>query len=136
MRAMKTFGGLTHGRGIKGGSVAKWISCMIFPTNLTYIMYWFCDRAYITSEQHVYARCSRIKRDAVDQEKITKYFSERNALEKNDYIMSISTSCKGSSNINCHRAFEVGTASMQGMVGKNFDQVKLQEKNYCCLSRQ
>lgn len=132
MRCMKIKGGLTHGKGITDSVLyvlAKWILTMPIKTSLNRCVQKFCNVLFTTSEQHVDARPSIIKRDTEDVEKIIKLLSTYEPFIKCNAIMSITSGLKGDKTINCHNAFEVGCDLMQSIVELSFNELKFQRKN-------
>ena len=89
----------------------------------------FCGIQFSTSDQHVDARDSRIKRDTEDILKIKSWFDCHETFPYQDSIMSISTGVTGGNNINCHNAFEVGKAGLEEIAGTNFHKVSFKRKN-------
>lgn len=59
LKAMKSSGGLTHGR-ISDSVLAKWILSTLTLTDVCNEMEKFCNVSFETSEQHVDTRTSRI----------------------------------------------------------------------------
>ena len=73
MRQMKVSGGLTHGRGMTDNAtrVASLPAC----TELINQFEEFCDVAFLSGEQHVELRESRINRDISDVDKLAAYLN-------------------------------------------------------------
>lgn len=129
MRSMKSSGGLTHGRGITDSVTAKWILSSIVLTDVCNVMENFCNISYVTSEQHVDTRVSRISKDESDLKKIRSFFENYNPFPITDYIMSIYSGVSGDSKINCHKALEVGTILQINNIGKGFVSAKFPRKS-------
>ena len=66
MRAMKTSGGLVHGRGMTDAVLNRWILAMTGCTELTNRLEEFCGTKFTNSEQHIELRHSREFRDNLD----------------------------------------------------------------------
>ncbi|KYN02063.1 hypothetical protein ALC62_07132 [Cyphomyrmex costatus] len=141
MRSMKTQGGLTHGRNPNRESVCtKFLLTMIILVDICNEMENFCNVSYCTSEQHVDSTESRITRDVSDLETILQFFGTYNPFPETRNIMSIFSGIvsdlkegkKGNeakNAINCHKAFEIGLASVKEMTGKNFGEVTFKRTN-------
>ncbi|CAH2218497.1 jg2186 [Pararge aegeria aegeria] len=129
MRSMKTSGGLTHGRGITDSVLAKWVLTMPFLIDVSNSMQSFCNVAFITSEQHVDARPSRIQEDNRALDLMLQFFTSYDPFVVSDAIISLSSGVKGNENINCHNALEIGLKMMNSIVGNNFNALKFQRKN-------
>ncbi|KYN03290.1 hypothetical protein ALC62_05871 [Cyphomyrmex costatus] len=129
MKAIKTSGGLTRGRGITDSVVAKWIISTVALTEVCNEMEKFCNASFDTSEQHVDTRISRIKRDAADLQKVLEFFERYNPFPESDYLMSIYSGIVGNQTVNCHNAYEEGMKVLQSHIGKPFGSIKASLKN-------
>ena len=85
----------------------------------------FSGITFLTSEQYVNARETRVKRDNSD---ITKL---QNRLELNNpfsntatVVISLETSITGTGLINCHVSKKIGEKIMAQFVGKQFEYIK------------
>lgn len=74
MRAMKSQGGLTHGRGMGESVISTFVLTMLTLLQVTTEMENFCNVSYSTSNQHVDSRDSRVTRDALDLGKLLEFF--------------------------------------------------------------
>lgn len=128
MKEIKTFGGLTHGRGLTESVIAKWILSAIVLLDVTKSIGDFCNVNYVTSEQHIDSRSSRISKDNTDLKKLIEFFNIHNPFPKTKFIMSIASGLKGDEYINCYKALEEGNLSLQSIVGKTFGDVKFERK--------
>ena len=72
MRAMKSQGGLTRGRGIGEKQRAIWLASLPICADWNHRMQDLCGLAFQSSEQHKEISPARQQRDATDIEKITK----------------------------------------------------------------
>lgn len=129
MRPMKTSGELTHGCSMTESALSKWILSMMVLVEVSDAMEQFCNISYVTSEQHIDTRSSRISRDAADLQKLINFFDTHDPFPVTDKIQSISSGVIGDENINCYRALSIGTDAMNEIIGKNFGTVKLHRKN-------
>ena len=128
MRPMKVNGGLTHGRGITDSTLCKWVLSTIVLIQVTDTVEKFCNITYATSDQHVDASNSRIKRDLKDFNKLTEFFQNHNPFPVTHNIISISSGIVGGDKINCHKAYEVGLQCLKKIVGGDFGSIKLKKK--------
>lgn len=78
-----------------------------------------------TTDQHVDARDSSVKRDTGDIKKLREWISSHDPFPVLNKIMSIANGVVGDDKINCHNAREVGIASMSKMMGQTFYNIKL-----------
>lgn len=129
MRSMKTYGGLTQGRGISDSVLARWTTGMVFMVNICEELESFCRISCPTGEQHVDMRPSRIIRDNNDVEKLKTWFALHPPFPKTDSLLSISSGLLAGPEINCHTAQKVGTEGVMKIVGQMYDKVVIKRKN-------
>lgn len=129
IKSMKSSGGLTHERGITDTLIAKWILSTLVMTEICNEMEKFCNVSLETSEQHVDARNSRIKRDTTDLQKIHEFFEKYNPFVESNFVMSIYSGIVGDSSINCHNLREEGMKDLQSQIGKSYGSMKASAKN-------
>lgn len=129
MRSMKTQGGLTHGRGMGDGVIAKFVLTMIILIEVCNSMETFCDVSYCSSEQHVDSTDARVKRDAADLMKLVEFFARYNPFPHTQQLTSIFSGIVANNSINCHRAYEMGMQSVKSIIGGNFQTVKFTRKS-------
>ncbi|CAG9814961.1 unnamed protein product [Phaedon cochleariae] len=129
MRAMKSYGGLTRGRGVTDSVLSRWIVGMLCLQHICDQIEMFTDVRSATSEQHVDMRPSRVTRDNVDIEKLRSWFAEHPPFLEIEELVSLSTGAIADEGVNCHMAREIGISCMKKMVGENFEEVKLKRKN-------
>lgn len=125
MKSMKTDGGISRGRSTKESVISKWVYGM-------HAMNTVCDGLEVlanvrmdTADQHVDASDSRVKKNAEDIKKLLDWFSSHDPFPEINKILSIASGVVGNDNINCHKAREVGIASMSKMTGQTFNNIKL-----------
>lgn len=128
MKAIKSIGSLTHGRGLTDSVITKWVLSMILLVEVCNEMENFCNVSYATSEQHVDTRVTRVSRDALDLQKIVEFFKTHDPFPVSENIMSISSGVIGDASINCFRAFEIGTDLQNKIINNNFGSVKFERK--------
>ncbi|KAE8739267.1 hypothetical protein FOCC_FOCC015227 [Frankliniella occidentalis] len=80
-----------------------------------------------TSEQHVELRVGRQEKDCRDLKKFSNWLRKYNpfvdrGVRDNQRVVCLHTGHLGALRVNCHKAVEVGTALMEKMYGKDFDQ--------------
>lgn len=90
IKAIKSIGGLTHGRGLTESVITKWVLTMVLLVEVYNEMKSFCNISYATSEQHVDTRDTRVSRDALDLQKIIESFKKHDPFPVSENIMSIS----------------------------------------------
>lgn len=129
MKSMKSYGGLTRGRGMTDSVLSRWTLGMVYLHNICHEVDTYCEVTTATTEQHVDMRPSRITRDESDTEKLCSWFAQHPPFLTTDLIMSISSGLVGESTVNSHMALEIGRESMLKMVGQNFQEVKFKRKN-------
>ena len=95
MRQMKVSGGLTHGRGMTDTATTQWVASMPACSGLIKEFGEFCDVAFMTGEQHVELRDSRICRDRNDVEKIAVYIKTHNPFPSCPELFSIADGVTG-----------------------------------------
>jgi hypothetical protein len=129
MRSIKSIGGLTHGRGFKSSTIAKWINTMPQTTKVVDKVECFAGVSSRTSEQHAEVKDARIKRDVLDAGKMLNWLSQHNAFpSETPELISISSGLIGGDKVNCDQAKEVGLKSIMSMTGKTFNNVHLSRK--------
>lgn len=69
MRATKVSGGLV-GRGFTDSSLSKWVLAMTAVHQICESLEEYCDTAFVSGEQHVDSRESRIERDNEDVQRL------------------------------------------------------------------
>lgn len=110
MRNLKDpHGGLTHGRTVTDESISGWILTMPFLVDIIKVIEQFAGVKFTTSDQHIDATDSRIKRDKEDVQKCLQFQQEYDAFPISDSLMCIVSGTKGDASINCHMTYEVGT---------------------------
>lgn len=128
MKSMKVEGGLIE-RGITDSTVNKWILGISSAYNVCEEVEKFCGISFSTTEQHIDARDSRMTRDINDAHKIMEWFNSHNPFPHLKTLMSITTGMTVRDKINCHNAFNIGIASFQKIIGKNFHEIKFKRND-------
>uniref|UniRef100_A0A6P7GZZ5 Uncharacterized protein LOC114345123 n=1 Tax=Diabrotica virgifera virgifera TaxID=50390 RepID=A0A6P7GZZ5_DIAVI len=124
MRIMKIEGGMI-GRTITESTLSRWILAMPYTNDVCKEIEKFCGINFSTTEQHVDATDSRIKRDNADVLKMFDWFKEHDPFPQTTSIVSISTGVTGGENINCHDCFEIGKKGVEDMIGCHFSSIKM-----------
>ncbi|GBO16692.1 hypothetical protein AVEN_9724-1 [Araneus ventricosus] len=78
-----------------------------------------------TTDKHVHASDSRLKRDTEDIKKLLEWFLLHDPFQVVEKIISIASEVVSDENINCHNAREVGITSMTKMYSQSFNNIKL-----------
>lgn len=129
MRAMKSYGGLTRGRGVSDSVLARWTLGMLCLQSICEEIELFADVRSETSEQHVDMRPTRVVRDNMDIGKLHAWFNEHPPFIHIQAIVSLSTGIIGHGDVNCHLAREIGISCVKKVVGGNFEELKLKRKD-------
>lgn len=129
MKSMKSYGGLTRGRGMTESVLSRWTLGMVYLQNICNEVETYCNVNTATTEQHVDMRPSRVARDESDTEKLCRWFSQHPPFPTTDFIMSISSGQVGEATVNSHMALQIGRESMLTAIGQNFQEVKFKRKN-------
>jgi len=131
MKALKSNGGLTRGRGMTESVRTMWLKTMHkFASIHTALNSFLNDEAEDNSTGHTEMGKSRINRDSKDLQKIIEWFKGHNPFDTSDIrLCSLSTGVAASAedNINCDQAEEIGLRIMKGMDGVSFSDVKLKK---------
>lgn len=86
-----------------------------------------------TTDQHVDASDSRVKRDIEDINKLMEWFLLHDPFPIILKIMSIASGVVGDEKINCHNARAVGLASISKMAFQTFNNIKLKRADRVLL---
>ncbi|PZC75227.1 hypothetical protein B5X24_HaOG206534 [Helicoverpa armigera] len=125
MKSMKTDGGISRGRSTKESVISKWVYGMHAMNTVCEGLEVLANVHMDTTDQHVDASDSRRKKDAKDIKILFDWFLSHEPFPKLNKIVSIASGVVGDDKINCHKAREVGIASMSKMTGKTFNNIKL-----------
>ena len=122
MRALKTSGGLTRGRGMTESTRNQWVSTSHEFAAIHDKMTQFTQTNNNTSEQHVDLSPARVCRDTSDCEKLYDWFSDHNPFTQSDKgLKSLSTGVIGVG-LSCLKAEEIGMS-----IHEKLDNVPLAE---------
>ena len=127
MRMIKVDGGLI-GRGFTESSTIKFIASIPYMIDVCDEVEKFCNINFNTSDQHVDARDTRIRRHNSDLTKIIEWF-ETDPFPYDPNWISLSTGITGSDDINCYNAFNVGKDCLIKITGKNFSEISLKRND-------
>lgn len=134
MRAIKTSGGLTRGRGITDSTLTRWVLALPLCVPICNALEEFAGPNTNTSEQHKEHKESRPaqqKRDSSDLNCLIEWLKAHPPFEGKlcDQLVSLSTGIVADDSINCDVAATVGQASMEAMVGTPYADIKLKRKD-------
>ncbi|CAH0381987.1 unnamed protein product [Bemisia tabaci] len=129
MRAMKSSGGLTRGRGMSDSVIGKWIGAGPLMLRIVHNLENFCQIEVESGEQHHDLRTSFFKREKSVLNKVEVWFQTNDPFPKTDKCISISTGVIGSEHTNCYNAFDVGCKILESIYQKTFGEIKLSRKN-------
>lgn len=128
-REFKMMGGIVQ-RGFTDDVLSSYVLTKPALSLITEAIEDFSGIAFFTSEQHVDARESRIKRDSCDIMKLQQWLELNNPFNVTMTVpISLGTGITGTNLINCHMAKEVGRHIMTQIVGKTFDEIKLKRSD-------
>ena len=126
MRAMKSQGGVTRGRGLTESVLIQWVMSSQACLELRSGLEKFTGVHRNTSEQHVDLRESRRKKDGQHLAIFISWLNDHDPFDcSQDGLRSLSTGTTGDSETNCDRAVIEGKKSMQRMVGQTYGEVKM-----------
>ncbi|KAJ8677659.1 hypothetical protein QAD02_013446 [Eretmocerus hayati] len=129
IRAMKSAGELTYGRGTDESNVTKWITTTLALIDVCTAVEEFCGVSYSSGDQHQSLEHSQISRFAGSSELMRQFFATYHPFPVTGDIRSIYSGIVGDPPIiNCHKALEVGTESLKSIIGKTFGDVKFERK--------
>ena len=120
MRALKSRGGLSRGRGVTESVRLLWVNSMHRCAGIHNAMCSLTGEDRKSSEQHVELGSSRISRDNEDLDKVTRWFHQHNPFDITDgRLKCLSTGLTASDDqkINCDNAESVGLAIQQSLDG-------------------
>ncbi|KAJ8868090.1 hypothetical protein PR048_031899 [Dryococelus australis] len=121
--------GLTQGRSLSDSVLAKWVGGARTATAICSSLEVLAGVHCMSGEQHVDFRVSQINRDDQDRGKLARWLADHPPFAVCDSIMSLSTGVIGNSNINCHKAAEIGSRTMGIFVGTNLADMKQSKRN-------
>lgn len=137
MRAMKTQGGLTQGRGLIDSSLARWISSMSSCIPVCNALEDFTGIRSSSSNQHVELSKSRLQRDKTDFGKFITWLEDHNPFKCTEF-MSLSSGIIACSSVNCDQACDIGANILNKNIGKKFTEIKCKRseniKNFAQMS--
>ena len=115
MRALKTTGGLTHGRGMNETQRTRWLLTTPVFAHIDSEMEILCKKS--PSGQHKEVTLARIRKDQTDTEEILEYLRNHNPFVESNTLFDIST---GISSLvaNPQNAEEIGKKILQKMEGQ------------------
>ena len=121
MRSVKSTGGMTRGRGMSELQRTLWLLSMPACAEINTAMQQLTSVDFNTSEQHKEVGRSRVNRDEKDTLSFLSYLQQRNPFEVDDddySLRNIETGVTADSAVNVEKANEIGTRTLQDMVGK------------------
>lgn len=131
MRALKSRGGLTMGRGMTDSVITTWIHSMHACASIHNAMTDLTNNHHKTSQQHVDLGASRLKRDMTDLGKLKDWLTKSSPFnEEEPFLKSISTGLTATKEdqINCDDAEQVGKAIQRQLDEMLFSKAKIKRK--------
>lgn len=95
MKAMKTDGGIARGRSTTESVISKWVYSMHAMNTVCEKLDDLANVRMDTTEQHVDASDSRMKKDAKDIRKLLEWFSTHDPFPEVSKIVSIASGVVG-----------------------------------------
>ena len=132
MRAVKSRGGLTRGRGVSESVRVMWVNSMHRCASVHNAMCNLTGLQHRTSEQHIELGKSRIKRDNKDLKKIMNWFEIHNPFDANESLLrSLSTGLTVSHtmDVSCDEAEKVGYDIQSNLDGVCLEDAKIKRKD-------
>ncbi|GBN70741.1 hypothetical protein AVEN_164348-1 [Araneus ventricosus] len=129
MKNMKTFGGLTHSRGVSDGVLDRWTQKMTVLKDICDGIEKFCGVDLTSSDEHLKISDSRVQRDNDDCRKMVEWLKHYNPSPENSNLISLSTGSVGDSRINCPIAKEEGILGIKRIEGSDFYIVKFRRND-------
>ena len=131
MRTLKTSGGMTHGRGIKDSTLAKWVHALPRCAPTCDALERFTGVHTGTSEQHKDMRPSTKSRDNKDRDIFVGWLNAHPPFAgyKADRLVSLSTGVVADVSANCDNAIAIGQKAASEMSGKKFTNVTLRRND-------
>ncbi|GBM38242.1 hypothetical protein AVEN_47338-1 [Araneus ventricosus] len=115
MKSMKTDGGIARGRSTQESVISKWVYSKHATNTACEGLEDLANVKMDTTDKHVDASDSRVKRDTEDIKKLLGWFLLHDPFPVVEKIISIASGVVSDENINCHNAREVGITSMTKM---------------------
>ncbi|GBN61819.1 hypothetical protein AVEN_137512-1 [Araneus ventricosus] len=122
---MKTDGGIARGRSTQESVISKWVYIMHATNTVCEGLEDLANVKMDTTDKHVDASDSYVKRDTEDIKKLLEWFLLRCPFPMVEKIISIASGVVGDEKINCRNACKVGITSMTKMFGQTFNNIKL-----------
>ena len=131
MMLVKVKGGLIC-RGITESMTTAFTAGTIAMQNVCHQIEHFCGVSFTPSNEHVDARKTRIERDTSDFEKLQTWFEKNDPFCENDSLFAFNSKIVGTSEINCHKASQVGLEMLSKGLGSTFHSLPLKPKDTIC----
>ncbi|KAJ8891600.1 hypothetical protein PR048_004128 [Dryococelus australis] len=128
MRALKTKGGLSRGRGISESTLEYFVAAFPACLKLCNALEELCGIKAGSSEQHVELRDFRRTRDFRDVTVLLSWRKEHSPWDV-DCLRSLASGVVGDDSINCDQAEYVCLGAIKLIIGSNPAEVKLTQKN-------
>jgi len=130
MKNFKSSGGQTRARSTTESVKTQWILGAATGTEMCQQFENFCELQTAGGEQPVDYREARQIRDAADVQQLVNWLQTHRPFEVREKIISIASGIAGDpSKLTCHKAYEVGSASMREIIGKRYAEVKLKKSS-------
>jgi len=127
MRSMKSVGGLVHGQTMTENVTNQWIFSMPSFSKVCEAVenYTNISTRSTRSEQHIDWRTARDMKDTGDINLLYEWFNKCNPFSiTNTELVSLSSGIVGNADVNCDRAYDVGSDLLKHFCGMKFSEVK------------
>ena len=118
MRSLKTYGGLTRGRGMTESQRTIWLLSVPACADISQAMEEFSNTTYVSSEQHKDSTKARISRDNNDMKSLAVFLEARNPFDSDPSLRSISSGVIADESVNVDNAKQIGESILKSMEGK------------------
>lgn len=130
MRSLKSIGGLTHGRGITENTLSLWILAAPACVEVAKAIEAFTGTSVATTDQHVDVGPTRQAKDVNDRRLFKEWLEQHNPFTRTSCtLVCISSGRVADDTVTCDNALQIGTKSMEKIIGNNFADVHLHRKD-------
>ena len=131
MRSLKAPGGLAHGRGITDSTQAKFVHAIPKCIPICNSLEDFCDVHTETSDQHRELRAATEAKDGEHCSLLYGWLSEHSPFQYKDVngLVDVATGVIADSSANADKAYSIGLAVAESLMGMTFSDVKLKQSD-------
>jgi len=135
MRSIKSVGGLIHGQTMTENVRNQWILSMPSSSKICEAIknYAEVSTRSTRSEQHIDWSTARYIRDERDLNVLYDWFEKRNPFSRTGGLVLLASGIVASADVNCDRAYKIGTKLLAEFHGMKFSEVKF-KKSECVVT--